>query len=384
MSFAPRTWAVTVMLGMLAISVVGCVSQSTRDAARQGGEAERIDADRDATAARPGSGRFTGAVSLYGEMISGGALGMPANASDNLRQVTASREGSDFDVAVDPENAWLCFASTRHSTNANLYLRRVGGSTVTQLTSDPGNDVMPAFSPDGEHIAFASDRSGTWNIYVKPVDGGKATQITDNPSQELHPSFSPDGRQIVFGALSNRSGQWEMVVVDVDNPANRHFLGFGLFPSFSPDGEKIVFQRARRRGSRTFSIWTVDYADGEASRPTEIAAASNAAAITPTWSPEGDRIAFATVLDPHSADVAARPESAELWVVDVDGTNRVRLTQDHHANLQPAWAGDGVMYFISNRSGHENIWSLRPGGSVLAAEPEGVGQEPQAAAPTPD
>jgi Tol biopolymer transport system component len=297
-------------------------------------------------------------VSLWGELP--GANGSAtSDASENLRQVSFSREGSDFDVTVDPTGKYIAFASTQHRNTSDIYIKRVDGSTVTQLTSDPANDVMPTFSPDGSMIAYCSDRTGNFDIYIQKLDGGQPVQITNDPSQEFHPSFSPDGKQLVFCSLSVQSGQWEIVVVDVANPAKRKFLGFGLFPAFSPDGTKIVFQRASLRGTKAFSVWTIDYINGEGVRPTQIAAAANAAVINPCFSPDGKRLAFATVLSP-SEDANARPEQADLWAINLDGSGRTKLTNDKFANLQPCWGKDDVIYFVSNRGGFDNIWSLRP------------------------
>src|SRR4029434_5050463 len=105
---------------------------------------------------------------------------------------TACDEGYDSDVTVDPTGKWLAFASTRHSEHTDIYLQRVGGNSVGQLTSDPAEDSQPAFSPDGRQIAFCSTRSGNWDIYIMDVDGKNVVQVTNSPSQELHPSFSPD------------------------------------------------------------------------------------------------------------------------------------------------------------------------------------------------
>jgi TolB protein len=255
-------------------------------------------------------------------------------------------------------------------------MKRVEGSTVTQLTADPANDTMPAISPDGKSVAFCSNRNGSWDIYIQPIEGGQPTQLTNSPSHELHPSWSPNGRQIIFSALGEQSGQWEMVLVDAANPSSRKFVGYGLFPEFSPDGSKVVFQRARYRGTRWFSIWTMDIDNGEAKRPTQIAASTNAAVITPTWSPDGRRIAFATVVNPRKDDPNKRPANADLWVINVDGTGRVKLTSDKFVNLQPTWGRDGWVYFISNRIGADNIWAVRPSQPTIAG---GASEAPGAA-----
>jgi len=330
------------------------------------------------TVIRPTASR----ISLWGE-LPGSSNAAPTDASDNLRQVSFTREGSDFDVDIDPTGRQLVFASTRHRPTADLYVKTVDGQTTTQLTADAASDVMPKFSPDGKSIAFASNRAGNWDIYIKRLDGGQPIQVTNDPAQELHPSWSPDGSQLVFSAMGSNSGQWEMVVIDIDQPAKRKFIGFGLFPSFSPDGEKIAFQRARFRGTRTFSIWTVDFENGEGKRPTEIAAATNAAVINPAWSADGKRLAFTTVVNPPS-DPSERPRVADLWAINLDGTGRVKLTNDKYANTQPVWSSNGRLYFISNRNGHDNIWSLRPssGNMMVRQNNETDESTPTATVPT--
>lgn len=300
-------------------------------------------------------------------------------SADNLRQISFATEGADFDPALDATGAWMVFASTRHRQTSDIYLQKVGGTAVTQLTNDPANDMMPVFSPDGKRIAFASDRAGNWDIYLMDVAGGQAVQLTNDPTQELHASFSPDGRQLVFCSYGAKSGQWEMVVIDVDNPANKRFIGPGLFPSWSPVDNRIVFQRARERGTRWFGVWTIEIVEGQAMRPTALAVSSNAAAINPQWSPDGRHIVFSTVIDPEqpiagsapSGGATARPGIADLWVISADGSNRTNLTNGQFVNVQPAWSRDGQVYFVSNRGkdGVENIWSVDPAAAIQITSP---------------
>ncbi len=291
----------------------------------------------------------------------------PLDSQGNLRRVTFTTEGADFDIEVDPTGRWLAYASTRHRQTSDIYLQRVDGTAVTQLTTDPSNDVMPSFSPDGRRVAFASDRSGSWDIYLTDTAGGQAVKLTDDEAQNIHPSFSPDGRQMVYCSFGSRSGVWELVLIDLDAPTHRRIIGHGLFPNWSPAGDTIVYQRARQRGSRWFSVWTVEIEDGEAVRPTEIVASSNAAVITPQWSPDGRSIVFCTVIDPATDSTAAA--RADIWVCNADGSGRARLTQGSYGNLQPTWAADGSIYFVSDRGvdGVENIWSVRPDQAVHLA-----------------
>ena len=298
------------------------------------------------------------ALNLYGD-LPGETESGPTPTPERLHRVSFSSDGGDFDVAVSPNGERLVFASTSHSATPDLFIKHIDGKTITQITDDPASDMMPSFSPDGRQVAFTSNRAGNWDIWVVPVAGGKPMQLTNSTAQDLHPSWSPDGRHIVYSALSSRSGLWELVLVNVSNPSTPHFLGDGRFPEFSPDGTKIAFQRARQRGTRQFSIWTVDFANGQTSRATEIVAAANAAVITPTWSPDGRKLAFATVVNP-GAEGDASHGAATLWVVNIDGTGKSNLTNDRFTNVQPVWSPDGRIYFVSNRSGSDNIWALHP------------------------
>jgi len=294
----------------------------------------------------------------------------PLEGPDNLRRVSFPTEGADFDPVLDPSGEFVVYASTRHRERADLYLKHVDGTAVTQLTFDPGQDRMPTLSPDGKKVAFASNRSGNWDIYLMNTEGGKAMQLTSDPAHEIHPSFSRDGKTLAYCMIGQQSGQWELVLIDVDNPARKRFIGFGLFPNFSPTQDKLVYQRARERGTRWFSVWTMELEGDEGVRPTEIAASANAACITPDWSPDGQYVVFCTVIDP-SADGSQRPAQADVWMTTADGRNRINLTNSRFTNLQPTWAPDGTIYFVSDRSqsGVENIWATQPRKALRLVSP---------------
>ncbi|HEX5242086.1 MAG TPA: hypothetical protein VFW23_02405 [Tepidisphaeraceae bacterium] len=298
-------------------------------------------------------------VNIFGEVNGAHRQAATPISEVGFQQHTFTDEGYDSDITVDPTGKWIAFSSTRHSEHPSIYLQRVNGTTVTQLTSDSDDDY-PAFSPDGKQIAFSSTRAGLWQIYTMDVDGRNVVQVTSGTSQCIHPSFSPDGSRLVFSSLGSRSGQWELWTVNLQT-GERRMIGYGLFPVWSPDRnvDRIAFQRARQRGSRWFSVWTLDLIDGEARRLTEIAVSSNAAIISPTWSPDGKRLAFTTVLSPTHASGANLHGQTDIWTIDADGINRQRLTDGRGTNLTPCWGSDNRIFFISDRGGAECVWSVR-------------------------
>ena len=235
------------------------------------------------------------------------------------------------------------------------------GTAVVQLTSDTADDAYPAFSPDSRQIAFASTRAGNWQIFVMDIDGKNVTQITTGPMQAIHPSWSPDSSRIVYSTLGSKSQQWELWTIQLATN-ERRMIGYGLFPSWSPrrEGDRIAFQRPRQRGSRWFSIWTLDLVDGEARRVTEVAVSSNAALLWPSWSSDGKRIAFASIMEPGNPLArTGRSGRTDVWAVDADGSERQRLTDGTGINLMPFWGPDNRVYFISDRGGAECVWSAR-------------------------
>ncbi len=298
-------------------------------------------------------------VNIFGE-INGARQRTGSPVSEiGFTQHTFTDEGYDSDVSIDPTGKWLAFSSTRHNEHPSIYLQRVDGTAVIQLTSDADDDY-PVFSPDGKQIAFASTRAGPWQIFVMDADGRNVVQVTGSTSQCIHPSFSPDGSRVAYCSLGSRSGQWELWIVNLQTSEKR-MIGYGLFPVWSPDRnvDRIAFQRARQRGSRWFSLWTLDLLDGEARRVTEVAVSANAAIIAPTWSPDGKRLAFTTVLEPNHASGAHLRGQTDIWTIDADGVNRQRLTDGRATNLTPCWGPDNRIFFISDRGGAECIWSVR-------------------------
>ncbi len=299
-------------------------------------------------------------LTFFGEDPDSERVPFEARLVTNLTQHSFTTDGLDFDPDVLASEDLIAFASTRNATHADIYLKRADGFTLTQLTGDPADDIQPRFSPDGNRIAFASNRTGNWDIWVVHRDGTGLTQLTSDNADEVAPTWSPDGKQIAYTVSSGRSQQWEIWVLNVDQPGMRQFLAYGMFPAWAPDGSRIAYQRARQRGSGFFSVWTLDLVNGEARYPTEVAQSDNAACVAPRWSPDGRMLVYAAVRDRERSDTTDRstPPAADLWVVDLETGLRMKLTDGAAADFNPVWANAGRVFFVSARAGTENIWSL--------------------------
>lgn len=185
--------------------------------------------------------------------------------------------------------AWWLTRTVRNDSVAHRFL-------PVQFSSSTGLDVGASFSPDGNLIAYASDRSGSFEIYVKAFDArAKELQLTNDGKQNLSPSFSPDGRSIAFASWG-RPGIFR--VPATGGPPQR-LTDFGLQPLWSPDGQTIVFTT---NGKASLSVtdyyfpapsalWIVSAGGGV---PKQITGGGKleGQSSAPSWSPDGKEIRF--------------------------------------------------------------------------------------------
>jgi dipeptidyl aminopeptidase/acylaminoacyl peptidase len=113
---------------------------------------------------------------------------------------------------------------------------------LTRLTFSPGNDALPALSPDGRKIAFSSKRDGNTELYVMDADGQNQKRITNNSALDYMPAFSPDGKSLAY--VSDCDGNDEIYLFDLQTKKDRRLTANkndDMLPRFSPDGGEIFF-----------------------------------------------------------------------------------------------------------------------------------------------
>jgi TolB protein len=168
----------------------------------------------------------------FGEFIS--EIYLMNSDGTNLINLTQSPERNERAPAWSPDSKQIVFQS-----QGDIWVMDADGGNSHSLTNDDATrDMYPDWSPDGLQIVFTSDRNrawefearDNWEIYVMEADGTNLINLTNHPARDRSPAWSPDGQQIAF--TSNRDDNWEVYVMNADGTnlinLTNHPAGDGL------------------------------------------------------------------------------------------------------------------------------------------------------------
>ncbi len=237
--------------------------------------------------------------------------------------------------------------------HGNLWQVNRNGGTAQRLTTDPGFDILPRYSPDGRWIAFTGQYRGNTDVYVMPAGGGKARRLTfhsdvvaDAPLRwgpdNMVVAWTPDSRNIVF--LSRRTtfnswfGQLFTVPIDGGLPTPMPLPKGGML-SYSPDGKSIAYNRIfrnfrtwkRYHGGLAQDVWLYDFVAKKSTRITDYTGAD----MDPMW--YGNLIYF---LSDRGSDARKN-----LWVYDLTSKQFRQVT--HFTDFDVSWpslGNDGIVF----------------------------------------
>ena len=275
-------------------------------------------------------------------------------------------------------------------------------SGAQQPTRPVINGGLPSVSPNGDAIAFVSNRSGTNDVYVTRADGVQLLRITDSPANESAPFWTLDDR-VVFSvwadntstvySASDRNPQPTIIGTaagrsPIVSPDGKKLIySSGQFPSmhlveaaldgsnartltkapsaafnavYSPDQSQIAFARAD--STRQLQVWLMN-ADGTAERQLTRFAAEDGSPQWPAWSPDGVRLAIQS--GKYNRHTPAE-NTAHIWLIEVKSGAATRLNTHTTPYLDetPSWFPDGRrIAFQSDRSGRMEIWVMNADGT---------------------
>jgi TolB protein len=242
---------------------------------------------------------------------------IPQACSTSLAQPPASLLGGKL----------LAYAATV-GDNWDIFV--TDGDTETRLTTDPGDDLAPAWSPDGTRLAFLSVQDGVTGLYVMQANGSGQTLLSPNAWRNGPPQWLPDGQQLSF-ITTEGDARFDWRLINADGTGERTMRKFLTWPPelhWAPDGERIAFLSYADQVGPIRDAGEIYTMQADGTNPIRLT--GNAWHDRyPVWSPDGRRIAY--FFDPAN--------DYGLWVMNADGTGQHRVAETEY--VQPvAWSPD--------------------------------------------
>jgi subtilisin family serine protease/Tol biopolymer transport system component len=261
------------------------------------------------------------------------ALAMTANHTLTAMYITATPTPTPTPVpgaAAQP----IAFVKPGSSPGGatDLFLTNTDGTGVVNLTDAAGDDTRPSWSPDGFRLAYTCLRQpdgsigAPQRICVRNADGTGFAVMSKSLQDESGPAWSRDGSQIAITIGSGQNSSLAIFNADGTGPFPTGPFPGSSNPDFGLDNWTLVFEAAN-------SIWTYNRLSGNGLRLTNLTSD-----FRPRFSPNGAKIVFQSLRDGQF----------EIYVMNSDGTNQTRLTNNPAWDTAPAWSPDGTKILFTS------------------------------------
>ena len=223
--------------------------------------------------------------------------------------------------------AFISDRSGRYKGDFDIYILEVETGEISRLTNTDDLEVCPSWSPGDDYIAYDSDQRDQPGMHiVSLLSGGRRVFGSEEVSQGLCPQWSANGEKIAYYCESDQFGQERKIcIADADGNNQRiiegDYLGFGGF-SWSPDSKFIVLVGSTSINDFGLLLINTITEEIELLRPV------SGWAYSPTWSPDGNHIAFSS----------GGAWENEIYIINSDGTGLLQLTENDFDDYDVSWA----------------------------------------------
>ncbi|OGS19014.1 MAG: Tol-Pal system beta propeller repeat protein TolB [Elusimicrobia bacterium RIFOXYA2_FULL_40_6] len=239
----------------------------------------------------------------------------------NLKRLTEDNSINLF-PKWSPDGGKVAFTTYKYG-NPDLYIMNSNGSNRKAVSTYQGLNISPTWSNDGNSMALTVSKGKSPNIYIENLNGQILKRLTHSNGIDSSPCFSPNNREIAF--ISDRAGIPQLYICDNEGANVRRVIteGYSDSPSWSPKGDKIAFAM-RFGGESFFNIYLYDIASDKAVSLT----GGQGSNESPSFSPDGRFIVFSST----------RNGKKELFIICVDGSGEHRLADIKKNSQMPHWS----------------------------------------------
>jgi len=231
-----------------------------------------------------------------------------------------------------PGGDQVVFVSEDEEGLGQLFVVGSDGNGLRRLTNDEAFYEGPAWSPDGEWIAFDKGKHGEWGLYLIRPDGSSLKRVGPTDVNLFAPSWSPDGGQI--SVVTGDEDGWVIGILDLQDGEVRRYVEPGVnvgSVKWSPDGSKLAFDSVFETN---FDLYIFDLETLVVDRLTEGLAVDS----RPEWSPDMTRLVFHSTRDSSgSVSGEERWDEFELYILDLESRNVERITDNTWFDAHPEW-----------------------------------------------
>ena len=226
-------------------------------------------------------------------------------------------------------------------SNGEIFTINSDGTNLTNLTNHFAHDSRPSFSPDGNQIAFVSDRANAFDgrgtqIFVMDTNGENQQPIIEMQTQLDAPKWSPNNGLLIFTSQSDK--------IHIGGNLKPIFIGEGSNPTWGAS-DQIAFIRYDTKDKTQENIYVQSVHSDTPIRITNFRGDEK----HPAWSPDGRLIAYAG---------NNKEDSFDIFVMNADGTENINLSRNAGDDRAPTWSSDGnQIAFMSNRDESFN-WEI--------------------------